>query len=113
MSNNSEDQILDLLEEVGPGWESLLRETHDRLVQIYPEYEVGQLKEKFGGLRIYLEFVSTEEIMNQLHSVIYEAEEKSFKICEMCSKSGKPQAPPGRPNGWIQTVCDECQEKRV
>ncbi len=60
-----------------------------------------QIKEKFGGLRIY--FSGGDSYID---GVVSMAEEMSYKICETCGS-------PGRPNkeGWIITLCEKCKEK--
>ncbi|MFF5538494.1 hypothetical protein ACFY71_39610 [Streptomyces cinerochromogenes] len=47
-------QIPALLPEVGPGWRPLLQRLHDQLVALAPDYRVGELRVKLGGLRIYI-----------------------------------------------------------
>lgn len=61
-----------------------------------------QIKEKFGGLRFYLS-QATSEIGNLIH----EAEDLSYKTCEVCGHPGEP-----RRSGWIKTLCDNCYAKR-
>jgi len=39
----------------GPGWYPLLVDLDDKLSELFPNYEVQQVKEKFGGLRYYWE----------------------------------------------------------
>lgn len=36
-----------------PKWADLLRETHAKLEEIAPGYNISQIKDKFGGLRYY------------------------------------------------------------
>jgi hypothetical protein len=73
-----------------------------------PEYrseyftvKFDQIKEKFGGLRIY--FSGGDEYVEGLVSM---AEEFSYKICEDCGERGKPNS-----NGWIATLCDNCRKE--
>lgn len=62
-----------------------------------------QVKEKFGGLRFYI-YGGNDEIRGAIRM----AEAMSFKICEDCGVPGHKQ-----PGGWIRTLCDPCQEKRL
>jgi hypothetical protein len=62
-------------------------------------FEVFEVKEKFGGLRFYVEN-GTEEIHNRIH----EAEEESYKTCEFCGKPGEVR----KNKGWLQTLCLDC-----
>jgi hypothetical protein len=69
-----------------------------------PEYfpvKFDQIKEKFGGLRIY--FTGGDEYIEGLVSM---AESFSYKICEVCGNSGKPNK-----DGWITTLCDSCRNE--
>lgn len=61
-----------------------------------------QVKEKFGGLRFYMNYY-----VEEIEELINEAEEKSYKTCERCGAPGK-----SREGGWIITLCDKCEEER-
>ncbi|MBD3262481.1 MAG: hypothetical protein GF334_12585 [Candidatus Altiarchaeales archaeon] len=94
--------------ECGDGWYDLLCELAEKLeplcVDDIPEdtARVGQVKEKFGGLRFYLDwFPADEEIYKKVNSAIDTAEEKSFTICEVCGEPGT-----ARGGGWISTLCE-------
>lgn len=67
----------------------------------YVPVTFDQVKEKFGGLRIY--FSGGDDYVDGLVSM---AEEYSYKICEVCGNSGKPNK-----GGWISTLCDKCRNK--
>ena len=58
-----------------------------------------QIKEKWGGLRIYYSGGD-----NYIQGVIAMAEEMSYKICERCGCPGSPNK-----QGWIVTACDKCR----
>ena len=79
---------------VGKGWSTLLDEVYDRLPE---DAIVSDVKEKYGSLRIYVDGVSMEIL-----DFIYDIEERSLKICEICGAAGKPNL-----TGWIKTLCDE------
>lgn len=87
--------------EVGAGWAPLLDELHDFLMQDSPGYRVDQIKEKFGGLRVYLTHVSPEA-----QGKIHEIEERSYRHCEWCGNTDQVTTG-GRP--WIRTLCDSCR----
>jgi hypothetical protein len=67
----------------------------------YVPVKFDQIKEKFGGLRIY--FSGGDDYVE---GVIGMAEEMSYKICEVCGNSGKPNK-----GGWITTLCNKCRNK--
>jgi hypothetical protein len=60
-----------------------------------------QIKEKWGGLRIY--YIGGD---NYIRGVIDMAEEMSYKICERCGCPGSPNK-----RGWVMTLCDNCRGK--
>lgn len=85
------------------GWDDLIRQLHNRLVGIDPDYRVVQVKEKLGGLRYYIEPSPglDEMLCRRLTDVEYEAEAESFHICEVCGEPGEL-----RLRGWHRTLCD-------
>ena len=64
---------------------------------------IFQIKEKFGGLRFYVDHGNEE-----LHNMIDKAEEESYKVCEFC---GSKEDVGQRANGWITTLCHNCVKK--
>lgn len=67
----------------------------------YPQVVASQVKEKFGGLRFYVEGASAAQ-----HAVISFAESLSEHICEKCGSTKNI----GHTKGWITTLCEECKE---
>ena len=72
-------------------------------------YETGeevkfvQIKEKFGGLRMYYDTESEDDdFRKKINDCIYNAESESYTICEICGETGKV-----RKGNWIKTLCDE------
>lgn len=63
----------------------------------YFQVKFDQIKEKYGGLRIY--FSGGDDYIDGLVSM---AEAMSYKICEICGNKGKPNK-----GGWITTLCEE------
>lgn len=61
---------------------------------------VGQIKEKFGGLRFYVDIATKEQ-----YSLIDKAEEDSYHICEYCGEPGTLTK-----GGWLKTLCEKCKE---
>lgn len=95
--------------ECGEGWKSLYQPITDYINEYNKgkkdEYkiEIHQIKEKFGGLRYYVNF--TDE---KLRNMIREAEAKSYNTCEVC---GKYIEKPINENHWIYAECQECHDK--
>jgi hypothetical protein len=96
--------------EVAQGWKDLvfsLLSTIEFELQNTPnnqEYEVfvSQIKEKFGGLRVYI-----NNSNNFIDGAIRMAEGLSYKICERCGSPGHC-----RKGGWVRTLCDKHEEER-
>jgi hypothetical protein len=95
------------------GWIGLIDELSGKLEIInnkYPNFEerayAVQVKEKFGGLRFYVDFSDNinQEDKDIFTKLIDEAEKASFTICEVCSKPASPR----KERGWITTKCDKC-----
>jgi|WetSurSiteA1Bulk_404760.scaffolds.fasta_scaffold02200_11 hypothetical protein len=82
--------------ECGDGWFNILDKLFEKLNN--HDIELMQVKEKFGGLRIYING-GTDEV----YDLIDKAEQESFTICEKCGKPGKNQ----EINYWLYTVCEE------
>lgn len=59
--------------------------------------QVVQVKEKFGGLRFYINGGPDE-----VHGMISMAEAMSYKICDVCGNKGETK----RIQGWYRTTCD-------
>lgn len=68
----------------------------------YEPFRFTQIKEKFGGLRIY--YYGGNEYTRGLVGM---AESWSFHICEKCGAKGSPDK-----KGWIMTLCENCKGQR-
>ncbi|WP_131824424.1 hypothetical protein [Mycobacteroides abscessus] len=85
----------------GAGWYSILIELDRKLIAAAPTILYCQIKEKFGGLRVYL---SEHDIRAQ--QWVREAEASASKACEICGNPGQLRS--SRP--WIRTLCDACEQ---
>lgn len=84
--------------ECGDGWFDIIWRLCENIDSLAgPEFEVMQVKEKFGGLRFYTYNGSPE-----IDKMIEQAESESYKTCEVCGEPGKPQG-----KSWIKTVCEK------
>ncbi len=90
--------------ECGDGWFNLIYELSKKINKLCPEAKASQVKEKFGGLRFYVNYCS-EKGLNLIHKY----EKKSYKICEDCGATKEVKL---RNFGWIKTLCDGCDKKR-
>lgn len=66
----------------------------------YEPLRFTQIKEKFGGLRVY--YYGGNEYTRGLIGM---AESWSYHTCEKCGEKGKPDK-----KGWIMTLCDNCKK---
>jgi len=99
--------------ETGPGWYDLVYNLSEKLQQLIatlPEdkrkdYKVVQVKQKFGGLRVYM-----HKSTNEIHNLIDAAAELSFKTCETCGQPGQ-LCGDWKKNEWLYTSCKEHAKK--
>jgi hypothetical protein len=104
------------------GWEPIIRELSGKLEAMNHliaadniQIKAVQVKEKFGGLRFYVDVDSpkdvSEEKLKQVYALIKrpiaKAENESYEVCEVCSQKGSP-----RGKSWVKTLCDTCDNKR-
>jgi predicted RNase H-like HicB family nuclease len=99
----------DAIESVGPGWSGLVTAAHRRLTKA--ECRIVQVKEKFGGLRVYFDPPDTTEmseeprrwlaVLNRWERWI---ERRSFTVCEGCGARGG-RVVRGR---YVRTLCATC-----
>lgn len=94
------------------GWKTLVKILEDFLdwhlkenshihIDVHKDnFEVIQIKEKFGGLRYYTNGAICEEFMG----AIAFAENYSYHICEKCGDAGKLSF---THTGWAKTLCDK------
>lgn len=83
---------------IGPGWNDIVLDLHNKLVKENPDYFIAQVKEKFGTLRFY-----TGPMTEKGWGYVTEAEELSAITCEECGRPGELRTD----RNWIQTLCDK------
>tara|TARA_R110001592_G_C13151610_1_gene748203 strand:+ start:1736 stop:2194 length:459 start_codon:yes stop_codon:yes gene_type:complete len=82
-----------------------LKENGPTLIPYNPGYlkcEVTQVKEKFGGLRFYVD--CNDDYIDGLISL---AEGMSYNTCSECGEKSSNQVK----RGWIYTLCSPCRNK--
>lgn len=94
--------LKDVKAQVGPGWGGLIDDLIADLFKLGWDGKVGQVKEKFGGLRFYI-----GEGSKEIHDRVTAAEDLSYKTCEAC---GEPGTPGSGKYKWIKTYCDRCRD---
>ena len=89
----------------GDGWYEILARLCASLEKYEDDVVFAQIKEKFGGLRVYFNG-APKEIFDDVCKIIDDAEEESYKVCEGCGKEGKLYD-----RGWWRVHCQACEEK--
>ena len=82
---------------VDNGWLGIIKEMLEDTIKMGWDKQTVQIKEKFGGLRFYINSASEE-----VHNRISEAEKLSYKVCEQCGEEGELR----QDIGWWRTLCD-------
>lgn len=90
--------------ECGDGWFDLIDELSKNLVKLDSAIRVGQVKEKYGGLRFYLD---NDNYSDEIGDLIHEAEAKSYKICGGCGSENNVTIK----NRWVGPICEDCSKK--
>jgi hypothetical protein len=87
---------------IGDGWYELFYELCEQIEKTLngagKEFAFLQVKQKFGGLRIYVLGSGGTDIEH----LISLAESKANKTCEECGKNGEP-----REENWNKVLCDD------
>jgi hypothetical protein len=106
----------DLGTSVGPGWWTLLDEAFSKIDALLDEhpgvtFKVVQIKEKFGGLRVYGDTSSDADDLSTLYvkldAILDEAEQRAATTCEVCGEPGEQ-----RYGSWIKVLCDKHDAER-
>lgn len=96
---------------VGKGWEKLIRQLCKDIDNLYKvnnqsvvrkRFQITQIKEKFGGLRFYGDYVLDDRMLD----LIDKAEGESLSICENCGAEGELIG-----EHWVKTLCDICKKE--
>jgi hypothetical protein len=96
--------------ECGDGWYQLIYELSEKLqplVHKSPDVDgdycqVTQVKEKYGTLRVYLDWYT-----NEIYDLLDEYERLSSLTCERCGKPGYID----HNKMWLSATCGECRHR--
>lgn len=88
--------------ECGSGWNKLICDLIQNLIDIGWNKEIAQIKEKYGTLRFYPGSCTDEQ-----WKLIEEAEKKSATICEYCGDTENVKL---YKDGWYKTMCTSCKK---
>ncbi|MGW1987873.1 hypothetical protein ACWCPJ_36400 [Streptomyces collinus] len=82
---------------MGPGWRHLLERLHEQIRTVLPGYRLLDLKEKLGGLRVYVGWPTGSGDI--LRTLIAAAEAEAERTCEFCGAPGRIRTRDDRPRG--------------
>ena len=89
---------------VDNGWFQLIKELIEDLIALGWDKQICQVKEKFGGLRFYIN-AGSDAVFDR----ISKAERDSYDICEVCGEKGEMR----RDLGWYLTLCDNHYQEKL
>lgn len=98
--------------ECGKGWESLILQAEAIVCKYNQEHpddeqiEFTQIKEKWGGLCLYLNYY-VPEVSYRIRAL----EQKSLEICEYCGTNKNVERK--NTHGWIMTLCNKCRKEEL
>lgn len=85
------------------GWHQLVAKCHLELKAMDPNYEIFQIKEKFGTLRFYFLTRKNDYVELEMWKISQKYELASAEICEITGKPGKLM----HKNGRYKTLAEE------
>jgi len=103
-----------LYAEVSDGWDGLVEDFVEELSTASKDFRDGsvtisQIKEKFGGMRIYVDYDLPSEQISDLEKIVVKYEKFSLKTCSVC---GIEERQMHKRNGyWDIVICEECHSK--
>ena len=92
--------------DVDEGWYQIVVDCDNLLTEIDPNYQIAQIKQKFGGLRYYFQpsDVNNGELYVKMNAVVL-AYEKIASIT--CEATGKPGVIMKSKGAWVKTLDPE------
>jgi hypothetical protein len=98
--------------DVDEGWYQLVVDCDKELTRVDPNYQIYQVKEKFGGLRFYTKPSNMDDkhTLIQIGNIISKYEDIAWKTC---SATGKPGVLMKSIGGWRKTLNPEYAESAL
>jgi len=92
--------------EVDEGWYQIIVDCDNVLTQIDPNYQIAQIKQKFGGLRYYFEPSDSNDdgLYIKMNSIVLSYEAIAAVTCEATGKHGVLMK---SKSGWYRTLNPE------
>ena len=95
-----------------PGWIPLVDRCFGALRFLGWDGTVSQVKEKFGGLRLYLDHIDPDWkgpfMDGPMQLIMSYMESQSYRTCQDCGITGAKH----RCDGWYRTTCRKCESAR-
>ncbi len=105
---------------VGEGWWDILKRLDEEFARILGEdvnkLAILQIKEKFGGLRVYIDHTPlSSDQWPELWAAVQKAEGESFKTCELCGSKDNidSRGPDNQRFGRTLTLCEAHHAQRA
>ena len=91
-------------------WEVIVHRLTEQIESINSEFIIVQVKEKFGGLRYYMQFGedATRPEKECVYLLIEKAEHEASVTCECCGTQRQVERK-SLSWGWVVTLCSECR----
>lgn len=91
------------------GWYPLLVELDQAIAAIDPDYEIHQVKEKYGELCYYFHTSGNGPAgaYEQIDKLVDQAEARAAVTCEECGQPGSLHMTK-EPSAWLKTLCPDC-----
>lgn len=89
------------------GWITIMEVLYKELKRGNAFPEITTVKDKFGGLRVYLEKDATSD---KIQSCIF-AQNMSHNTCEECGTTLNVTG--NYIDGWLYTLCIDCYKRRI
>lgn len=93
---------------VGNGWTPIVNKLLERLIELDPGVQIIQIKEKFGGLRVYCDNVADDREV-RVAVLVSGFEALADRTCEHCGSTNDVER---RGPTWLKTYCKNCHAKR-
>lgn len=96
------------------GWYPIITRLDEALAGIDPDYDVHQVKQKFGYLMYYYSPAAQDtETRQRMEALVAAAQAEAESTCEECGASGSDvtlrENDEEHEYRWIMTLCDDCE----
>lgn len=100
--------------EIPAGWEVLVKDFIEEIYCASKEYKknaikISDIKEKFGGMRIYVDYSLPDEQILEMEKIVSKYEHLSLKTCTICA--GEEKQMHTRRGYWDSVLCLDCFNK--